>query len=52
VNINGKVIDNKEAENKTSFTFQSINVSKGQYFIRLYDKRKKRLIGTIPVLHL
>jgi len=52
VNINGKVIDNREVENRTSFTFHNINVSKGQYFIRLYDKKKKRLIGMIPVLHL
>jgi uncharacterized repeat protein (TIGR01451 family) len=52
VNINGKVIDSREVENRTSFTFNNINVSKGQYFIRLYDKKKKRMIGTIPVLHL
>jgi len=52
INVNGKVIDTKDVTNSASFAFHNINVSKGQYLIRVYDKKKKRLIGTMPVLHL
>jgi hypothetical protein len=52
INASGKIIDTKDVTNAASFTFRNINVSKGQYLIRVYDKKKKRLIGTTAVLHL
>jgi hypothetical protein len=48
----GNVVRTNNVEGKTSVTYYNLDLPNGKYFIKLYDKRRKRLIGTLPVLRL
>ena len=50
IDATGRIIVAKDVENKSSIAFNNISLKNGKYFIRLYDKKTSRLIGSISVL--
>lgn len=52
INSVGNVVRTQDVQRKTSITFYYLNINSGIYFIRLYDKKKNRWVGSMPVIGL
>ena len=52
LSASGSLVRTQDVQRKTSVTFYNLGVFKGKYFIRLYDKKKNRWIGSMPVIGL
>jgi len=45
ISAGGALVRTQDVQRKTSVTFYNLDINKGKYFIRLYDKKKNRWIG-------
>ncbi|HTF27915.1 MAG TPA: T9SS type A sorting domain-containing protein, partial [Flavitalea sp.] len=52
LDASGKKLYDKDVSNQSTVTFHNSGLKSGQYIIRIYDSKKRRLIGSIPLLHL
>ncbi len=52
LDASGRIVVSKDVKNQTTYQFLNLNLRHGAYYIRLYDKKKKRLIGSMKVLKL
>ncbi|RYY31477.1 MAG: T9SS type A sorting domain-containing protein [Chitinophagaceae bacterium] len=52
IDATGRIVVTQEVQNQTTCQFRNLNVRHGTYYIRLYDRKTKRLIGTMNVVKL
>jgi len=52
VSGSGAVIRTEKVQHKAAVTFHNLDHAKGTYFLRLFDKKKNRWIGSMPVIGL
>jgi type IX secretion system substrate protein len=48
----GAIIKMEHVQRKSTVILHNLHLHKGTYFLRLYDKKKNRLVGTMTVIGL